>query len=210
MITNRFQPIQNIFRFPKRNIYEIVLPFFYFMKLFNVILITIKGDVINGQVEIAIFDLISYVVRLFVNGLLIFISLRDFLKIDGDVAETVNEFFVLVSVLSSALNVGFVMVYRNKIWSILSNLFRFDVEMDSIGFKVDHQKQFWFQLLFHSSNVLYWTLLLVFIGLGNGMGVFKFTLYIFSNCQYAFAMGTYIMFSSLILHRLYSLNECIK
>lgn len=207
-----FRYIQQIFKLPKRNIYEMMFPFFVVFKAFNVIIFTIDGSVSNGRVSIHIKDYIQIVLVMCFDIFLLYLSLTtDYNKTSIYLLNFGNNLFVIFAIsFSFFAHISIVFNYRN-LWDVYTLMHEFDLEMEKLKYPVDNKSHFKFLMWGFMVGMTYSLTLLTTIIKVLDMTIIEGLLsQVIPNGTSCMVMTLYYSYVVLLFLRFYKLNQFIK
>lgn len=119
--------IKEVFRLPKQNIFEMIYPFIFILKISCCSFTSIKGELTDGTIEVTRYDKTRMLIYLLVNG---FVLYRNCITQHTTRFPLLNfgnrAILIVCSILS--ISVIFLWTYnRHKYWKSIRILYQFDL-----------------------------------------------------------------------------------
>lgn len=206
--------ISKIFSFKlkkKNNIFEIILFYYYTLKCIGYSCFTIKGKLTDGKIYTTLGDIGIFIIFIIFNFVSLYQSYYSNLFVSQSAILDFGNRLLLCSTLVIVSIAGtLVFIFRHKVWRITTLLYEIDIQLENLGYNVDHDK--------YSLQVKYYTgssilLFIICATINIYLTGFRWTRLFFlylSSGNYIVVMQVFILYLSGIDTRIRHMNKCFS
>lgn len=138
-----FRLFKSVFKFPKKNIFESVLPFIYLMRILNYFNFTIEGNLTNAVIKVKAFNIIAFLAYRLVYVPAIIVSIMNGPETyNSFLMDTGNYFFFVVCQTAGLLSVIIQFMTSSLYWDVLQQCYEIDRILEQFKIVVNHHKYF--------------------------------------------------------------------
>jgi hypothetical protein len=117
----------SVLKFPKTNIYQSILPFYYICKLLGHAAFSYQGDATKGILEVTVFDFVCVTCSFLANGYCLYLSVLYGFKRSSSIVLDIGAYFVTNGILLlTAVSLGFHNLLRHRICQLVSTVHKCD------------------------------------------------------------------------------------
>lgn len=214
-----FKNMVNIFQWPdENNIYRYSFPSYYYGRMTGYLFFTVVGDWKNGKIKSTIFDYFNFLLILTIHLFIIYANITFDIKTihsNSVIIEFGHRFILFVGIINVTLTKIISVFMKNKIWSIVGMIYKFDMGLEILGQKTNHifQGRVVIGIVVASFSCFFFAL---FFGAYFLFGVYDVNiLYICTtqaviNLSYATLMGTFWFLTLAVYTRFWNFNKLIR
>lgn len=112
---------------PKTNIYEMVLPFFFFLKLLGYGYFRVKGNITDGQIRTTFVEILLFIFFFSYNLFLLYLSLTTSYSIaKSPILDFGGKIVLWTSLFMAGVSEAITFRLRKVTWGILRKYYNFD------------------------------------------------------------------------------------
>lgn len=137
--------IREILRFPKRNVYEFIYPFYIFYKFINMGLFSIDGPIMYGKIKRGILDWFQIFLALGSDIIFFYWSITSTRLITvNSLLNFGNQLFIVSAIVFQTIFHMTNILKFTELWNIYDQIYYFDIEITKLGAPLNINKHFWY------------------------------------------------------------------
>lgn len=138
-----FSHLKSIFKFPKRNVFECILPFLYFGRMFNYVNYSFVGKFPNTVLKIKASNIITFIFyQSFYMTYLVLLTLKGPETYNSYLMDTGNHAFLVIFYISSTISTYVSYFTIQDFWNLVKECYEVDQILEQFGIVTIHQKHF--------------------------------------------------------------------
>lgn len=148
--------LKSVFQFPKRNVFECLLPFMYLTRLFAYFNFTIEGNLTNAVIKIKPFNIMVFVLYSAIYiPIIVFSIMRGPETYNSFFMDTGNYVFLVICHTNTVISSTILFVSNYYYWDILKSCYEVDQILEQFGVYINHQQHFRSYLKYISLEVVF-------------------------------------------------------
>lgn len=151
--------LKSVFKFPKKNIFECILPFLYLTRTLDYFNFTIEGKLTSAVIKIKAFNIVTFLAYRLVYIPAIILSIKNGPETyNSFLMDTGNYVFLVACQTLGLISVIIQFLTCNHFWDVLKNCYEVDRTLEHFRIVQNHQKHFIYFLKFVSFEIIFFTI----------------------------------------------------